>query len=153
MISRRFKRPDPALPSIERVPIRDIMSISRDCLADNAVGSTVVAGYHRNTANGSIPCQYVATQLEDSNGPLMLGSENRRQPGQRRRWQTNGDQAIYSDPSTQTIYTAGAFTQIQHLVRPQVPDCVLRTYWMTSASRRNRKSRSASLSVRAIACR
>ena len=82
-----------------------------DCQALGAVGSTVVAGYHRNTANGSIPYPYFATQLEDSNGkltnwdPKITGNQGNADGG------NNGVQAIFSDSSTQTIYIAGAFTQ------------------------------------------
>ena len=82
-----------------------------DCQGLGAVGSTVVAGYHRNTSNGSIPYPYFATQLEDSNGiltswdPKITGNQSNADGG------NNGVQAIYSDPSTRTIYIAGAFTQ------------------------------------------
>jgi Domain of unknown function (DUF5122) beta-propeller len=82
-----------------------------DCQALGLVGSTVVAGYHRNNSNTSIPFPYFAAQLENSNGalttwdPKITGNQGNADGG------NNGVQAIYSDPSTNTIYVAGAFTQ------------------------------------------
>ena len=81
-----------------------------DCQALGLVGSTVVAGYHRNNSNTSIPFPYFAAQLENSNGalttwdPKITGNQGNADGG------NNGVQAIYSDPGTNTIYIAGAFT-------------------------------------------
>jgi PQQ-like domain len=82
-----------------------------DCQALGVVGSTVVAGYHRNVANTTIPYPYFASQLENSNGalttwdPKITGNQSNADGG------NNGVQAIYADASTNTIYIAGAFTQ------------------------------------------
>jgi hypothetical protein len=81
-----------------------------DTQALGLVGSTVVTGYHRNTSNSSIPFPYFAAQLENSNGalttwdPKITGNQGNADGG------NNGVQAIYSDPDTNTIYIAGAFT-------------------------------------------
>jgi hypothetical protein len=79
--------------------------------AEGLVGDTVVAGYHRNVANTTVPYPYFATQLELSNGvlttwdPRLTGLQSNADGG------NNGVQAIYVDQTTDTIYIAGAFTQ------------------------------------------
>jgi len=81
-----------------------------DCQGIGLVGSTTVAGYHRNVANTSTPYPYFATQLELSNGhlttwdPGITGNQLNADGG------NNGVQAIYVDQSTHTLYLAGAFT-------------------------------------------
>jgi hypothetical protein len=85
-------------------------SLIGDCQGIGLVGSTLVAGYHRNNANGSTPFPYFATQLELSNGrlttwdPGITGNQGNADGG------NNGVQAIYVDQSTHTLYLAGAFT-------------------------------------------
>ena len=82
-----------------------------DGQAVGLVGDTVVVGYHRNGANTTIPYPYFCTQLEASNGvlttwdPMITGNQGNADGG------NNGVQAIYSDPSTKTIFIAGAFTK------------------------------------------
>ncbi len=81
-----------------------------DCQGIGLVGSTVVAGYHRNNANTTTPFPYFATQLELSNGrlttwdPGITGNQSNADGG------NNGVQAIYVDQSTSTLFLAGAFT-------------------------------------------
>jgi hypothetical protein len=81
-----------------------------DCQAIGLVGSTTVAGYHRNVANTTTPYPYFATQLELSNGhlttwdPGITGNQSNADGG------NNGVQAIYVDQSTNTLFVAGAFT-------------------------------------------
>jgi hypothetical protein len=85
-------------------------SLIGDCQGIGIVGSTVVAGYHRNNANSSTPFPYFATQLELSNGqlttwdPKITGNQSNADGG------NNGVQAIYVDQSTNTLFLAGAFT-------------------------------------------
>ncbi|HZV27441.1 MAG TPA: hypothetical protein VFG00_14235, partial [Acidothermaceae bacterium] len=85
-------------------------SLIGDCQGIGLVGSTLVAGYHRNTANSSTPFPYFATQLELSNGrlttwdPKITGNQSNADGG------NNGVQAIYVDQSTHVLYLAGAFT-------------------------------------------
>jgi trimeric autotransporter adhesin len=85
-------------------------SLIGDCQGIGLVGSTVVAGYHRNNANSSTPFPYFATQLELSNGqlttwdPKITGNQSNADGG------NNGVQAIYVDQSTSTLFLAGAFT-------------------------------------------
>ena len=85
-------------------------SLIGDCQAIGLVGSTVVAGYHRNNPNTSTPFPYFATQLELSNGrlttwdPKITGNQANADGG------NNGVQAIYVDQSTSTLFLAGAFT-------------------------------------------
>jgi hypothetical protein len=85
-------------------------SLIGDCQGIGLVGSTTVAGYHRNNPNTSTPFPYFATQLELSNGrlttwdPKITGNQSNADGG------NNGVQAIYVDQSTHTIYLAGAFT-------------------------------------------
>jgi trimeric autotransporter adhesin len=81
-----------------------------DCQAIGLVGSTVVAGYHRNNSNTTTPFPYFATQLELSNGrlttwdPGITGNQSNADGG------NNGVQAMYVDQSTSTLFVAGAFT-------------------------------------------
>jgi len=81
-----------------------------DCQGIGLVGSTAIAGYHRNVANTTTPFPYFATQLELSNGQLttwdpgITGNQLNADGG------NNGVQAIYVDQSTHTLYLAGAFT-------------------------------------------
>jgi hypothetical protein len=85
-------------------------SLIGDCQGIGLVGSTVVAGYHRNSSNTSTPFPYFATQLELSNGrlttwdPKITGNQGNADGG------NNGVQAIYVDQSTHTLFLAGAFT-------------------------------------------
>jgi hypothetical protein len=85
-------------------------SLIGDCQGIGLVGSTVVAGYHRNSSNTSTPFPYFATQLELSNGrlttwdPKITGNQSNADGG------NNGVQAIYVDQSTSTLFLAGAFT-------------------------------------------
>ncbi|HWF40732.1 MAG TPA: hypothetical protein VN683_01500, partial [Acidothermaceae bacterium] len=85
-------------------------SLIGDCQGIGLVGSTVVAGYHRNNSNSSTPFPYFATQLELSNGrlttwdPKITGNQGNADGG------NNGVQAIYVDQSTRTLFLAGAFT-------------------------------------------
>ena len=82
-----------------------------DIQAVGLVGDTVVAGYHRNSPNTTVPYPYFCTQLEASNGvlttwdPKITGNQSNADGG------NNGVQAIYADPATKTIFIAGAFTQ------------------------------------------
>ncbi|HEY3923435.1 MAG TPA: PQQ-binding-like beta-propeller repeat protein [Acidothermaceae bacterium] len=81
-----------------------------DCQGIGLVGSTVIAGYHRNVANTTTPYPYFATQLELSNGhlttwdPGITGNQGNADGG------NNGVQAIYVDQSTHTLFLGGAFT-------------------------------------------
>jgi hypothetical protein len=81
-----------------------------DCQGIGLVGSTVVAGYHRNSNNTTTPFPYFATQLELSNGrlttwdPKITGNQGNADGG------NNGVQAIYVDQTTHVLYLAGAFT-------------------------------------------
>ena len=81
-----------------------------DCQGIGLVGSTLVAGYHRNTNNSTTPYPYFATQLELSNGrlttwdPKITGNQGNADGG------NNGVQAIYVDQTTHTLFLAGAFT-------------------------------------------
>lgn len=81
-----------------------------DCQGLGLVGSTIVAGYHRNSNNTTTPFPYFATQLELSNGrlttwdPKITGNQGNADGG------NNGVQAIYVDETTHTLYLAGAFT-------------------------------------------
>jgi hypothetical protein len=85
-------------------------SLIGDCQGIGLVGSTVVAGYHRNNSNTTTPFPYFATQLELSNGrlttwdPGITGNQSNADGG------NNGVQAIYVDQSTDTLFLAGAFT-------------------------------------------
>jgi hypothetical protein len=85
-------------------------SLIGDCQGIGLVGSTVVAGYHRNNSNSTTPFPYFATQLELSNGrlttwdPKITGNQSNADGG------NNGVQAIYVDQSTDTLFLAGAFT-------------------------------------------
>jgi hypothetical protein len=85
-------------------------SLIGDCQGLGLVGSTVVAGYHRNNSNSTTPFPYFATQLELSNGrlttwdPKITGNQSNADGG------NNGVQAIYVDQSTDTLFVAGAFT-------------------------------------------
>lgn len=86
-------------------------SLIGDGQAVATVGATEVAGYHRNSANKTVPYPYFAAQLNDSNGaltpwdPKLTGNQSNADGG------NNGVQAMYADPATKTLFIGGAFVQ------------------------------------------
>lgn len=82
-----------------------------DCQAVAVVGATDVAGYHRNTPNGSTPFPDFAAQFNETRGaltwwdPRLSGIQSNADGG------NNGVQAMYADPVLKTLFVAGAFTQ------------------------------------------
>ena len=82
-----------------------------DCQAIVNVGNSYVAGYHRSTTGTAPQYPYIAAQLTGSGGtlvaawnPRITGNQSNADGG------NNGVQAAYSDPSTHTLFLAGAFT-------------------------------------------
>ena len=74
------------------------------------VGSTDVVGYHRSSTNLGLFGPYFGGQFNDSTGawttwdPKLTGTQSNADGG------NNGIQAVYADPTTKTLFLAGAFT-------------------------------------------
>jgi hypothetical protein len=86
-------------------------SLIGDGQAVAVAGATVVAGYHRNAVNKTVPYPYFGAQFNDSNGaltpwdPRVTGNQSNADGG------NNGIQAMYADPATKTLFIGGAFVQ------------------------------------------
>ena len=103
--SNEFMTVDP--DSGDRVRTSNLIG---DCQAVAAVGTTVVAGYHRNGFTTDTPSPEFAAQFNSSDGswtawdPRLTGTQANADGG------NNGVQAMYADAATRTLFVAGAFT-------------------------------------------
>ncbi len=111
-----------------------------DCQAIGAVGDTIVAGYHNNTASAGNPRRRTtsASNSRTHNGtpttwdPRVNGNQGNADGG------NNGIQAMYVDQGTQTLYLGGAFLHWNGTTgsQPPVVDCVLLRDWESDRPQR-----------------